>query len=275
LKLGLAVAPEKASPLAFVVFRDKLEIILEKASRLGYDGVELALASSEEIDIKELKELLNVFKLELPVISTGRVFAECNVSLSHPKDEIRNKAIEIMKSLIDVASEFNSKVNIGRVRGMVNGGEREAVKKRFIDTVSLLLGYAKEKRVELIIEPINRYETDFINTIEEGLEIIKQFNKLGFDNIGLMPDLFHMNIEEKNIEESLKMANNRISYIHFADSNRYAPGDGHLDFISIINTLKQINYNGYITLEILPKPDPEIAASRGIKFLKGIMGNQR
>lgn len=274
MKIGLAVAPEKASPLAFVVFRGRLVNVLEKVAGFGYQGIELALASSEEIDIKELRDLLVRFKLELPVISTGRVFAECKVSLSHPEEEIRNRAIEIMKSLIDVASEFRSKVNIGRIRGIVDGEERELVERRFINTVAQLLEYAKNKEVELIIEPVNRYETDFINTVEEGLEIIEEFNRLGFSNLGLMPDLFHMNIEEKSIEESLKLAGNKISYIHFADSNRYAPGNGHLDFISIINTLKEIGYDGYITLEILPKPEPEIAASKGIEFIRNIIRSQ-
>ena len=271
MKLGLAVAPEKATPLAFVVYRGKIENILDKVSRLGYNGVELALASSEEINVKELKELLNHFKLEIPVISTGRVFAEYNVSLSHQKTEIRERAIELMRSLIDIASEFNAKVNMGRIRGIIDGEEREAVEERFIETTSILLSYAREKRVELILEPINRYETDFINTLQEGLDLIEKFNGFGFNNIGLMPDLFHMNIEERNIIESLKMAKDKISYIHFADSNRYAPGQGHLDFRSIINTLKDIGYDGYVTLEILPKPDPDTSASIGIKFLKSIV----
>lgn len=271
MKIGLAVAPEKATPLAFVVYRGRIKDILEKVSKLGYDGVELALASNEEIDIKELKELLNSFDLEIPVISTGRVFAEHKVSLSHPDLEIRNRAIEVMLSLIDIASEFGSKVNIGRVRGFINAEEREIVEGRFIETTSHLLSYAKRMKVELILEPINRYETDFINTLQEGLELIERFNKLGFDNIGLMPDLFHMNIEEKDITESLKIAKEKISYIHFADSNRYAPGQGHLDFKSVINTLKEIGYNGYVTLEILPKPDPDTAASIGIDFLRDIM----
>ncbi len=271
MKLGLAVAPEEASPLAFVVLRGKLEIVIEKAADLGFDGIELALAGPEEVDVKMLKNLLNNFRLEIPVISTGRVYAERKLSLSHLDPEIRYRAREVIKSFIDIASEFNARVNIGRVRGMVNGGVRVDVEARFVETMIYLLNYARSKGVEIIIEPINRYETDFINTLEEGLEYIKRFNEMGFDNIGLMPDLFHMNIEEKDILESLNLSKDKISYVHFADSNRYAPGYGHLNFPSIIKTLEDINYDDYITLEILPKPDPEMAASKGIQYLKGLM----
>ncbi len=271
MKLGLAVAPEAASPLAFVVLRGKLEIVIEKAADLGFDGIELALADPKEVDVKMLKDLLNNFRLEIPVISTGRVYAERKLSLSHLDPEIRYRAREVIKSFIDIASEFNARVNIGRVRGMIDGEVRDNVEVRFMETIIYLLNYARSKGVELIIEPINRYESDFINTLEEGLEYIKRFNEMGFNNVGLMPDLFHMNIEEKDILESLNLSKDKISYIHFADSNRYAPGYGHLDFPSIIKTLKEINYDDYITLEILPKPDSVTAASKGVKFLKNIM----
>ena len=109
---------------------------------------------------------------------------------------------------------------------------------------------------------------DSINTLKEGLEVLK---KLDRENVKLMPDVFHMNIEEPSIEKSLIEARNKIGYVHFADSNRWAPGWGHLNFPKIVSTLKDIGYNGWITVEILPKPSSYEAAREAIKFLRNLI----
>jgi sugar phosphate isomerase/epimerase len=86
--------------------------------------------------------------------------------------------------------------------------------------------------------------------------------------MGILADTFHMNIEEPIIEESLKKYGDLIKHIHFADSNRWPPGYGHTDFKSIVETLKQIGYEGYISFEMLPMPDPDTAARQAIDFVK-------
>ena len=121
-----------------------------------------------------------------------------------------------------------------------------------------------EKNVILLLEPINRYETNLINTLDEGMEVI---NEIGSENLKLIPDTFHMNIEEKSFEESLIKAKSYVKYIHFADSNRLAPGRGHINFKSIIFTLEENDYMGAIGVEILPLPDDYNAARNSIEFL--------
>lgn len=265
MKLGLAIASEKALPSAFVVFRDKLERSIQKVARLGYEGVELALLDSSQVNLPEIKKWLKEYHLELPTISTGQVFADARLWLTHPEESIRKKAIERLKSLITLASEFGAMLNIGRVRGPLDEKDPEASKKRFIGGIRECGDFGKSLGVKIILEPVNRYEINFINSVPEGLEMLK---KIDHDNIYLMPDLFHMNIEDASIEANLKMTKHHLAYLHFADSNRLAPGDGHLDFPKIIHTLKDIGYTGFITLEILPHPDPDTAASRGIKYLR-------
>ena len=92
--------------------------------------------------------------------------------------------------------------------------------------------------------------------------------KIRHEQILLMPDLFHMNIEDASIYDNLKAAKDVTAYIHFADSNRWPPGDGHLDFSGIVDTLKEVGYDGFATLEILPYPDPDTAAIKGIQYLR-------
>jgi len=121
--------------------------------------------------------------------------------------------------------------------------------------------------VRLTLEPVNRYESNFINTLQEGAEFI---DRIGVSNIGLLADTFHMNIEEVSIYESIRQSKNYITHVHFADSNRWAPGYGHLDFQKIVETLKEINYQGYISAEILPLPDQDSAAEMTIKTLNQV-----
>jgi sugar phosphate isomerase/epimerase len=91
---------------------------------------------------------------------------------------------------------------------------------------------------------------------------------LDCDNVGLMLDLFHMNIEDASIEEGLRLAGDRLWHVHIADSNRLYPGSGHLDFDSIFATLEDMGYQGYVSAELLPLPDPDIAAQKIIDFLR-------
>ena len=97
------------------------------------------------------------------------------------------------------------------------------------------------------IEPLNRYETDFINTVDEGLYLCSLINH---SHIGLLLDVYHMNIEEKNINESIKSAKNKLFHFHVAENDRGIPGSGTLDFDSIFETLKEINYSANVTLEM-------------------------
>ena len=128
--------------------------------------------------------------------------------------------------------------------------------------------FAKEYNIRLTLEPVNRYESNFINTLNEGIELIK---RVGASNLGLLADTFHMNIEEVSINDSIIQAKDYITHVHFADSNRWAPGCGHLDFAQIVQTLKKIGYQGYVSAEILPFPDPDSCARITAETLNKIL----
>lgn len=265
MKIAVAIASENALPSAFVVFRG-LENSIRKVSQLGYDGIELALLDKNQIDVNKIKELIEKYNLEIPVISTGQVFADLKLWFTSPDPKKRRKSVEVFKGMVDIAAQFGAMVNIGRVRGFIAEGETvEIAEKRFKEVVSQILNYASKSDVKLILEPVNRYEINFINNLDEGVDLIK---KLGIKGLGLMPDVFHMNIEDPSIEGNLKKYIDYIDYIHFADSNRLAPGWGHLDFGSIVKALNDVNYSGWVSVEILPKPDPDSAAKKSIEHLR-------
>lgn len=269
MKIGLAIAPENASPLAFVVYRDRLEIALEKAARLGYDGVELALRDAAEVDPERLGALLAQHGLELPAISTGRVFSEGQVWCTHPDPSVRQRAVETIKGLVALAGRFGARVNLGRVRGPIPEGQtREAAQERFLECLRECAGYAATLGVELLLEPVNRYEINYINSVPEALEVLQA---AGCPNVRLMPDVFHMNIEDGSIPGSLIRAGEAIGYVHVADSNRRAPGQGHLNLPEVLMTLEALGYRGYVTAEILPHPDPDTAARAAIRYLRALL----
>jgi 5-keto-L-gluconate epimerase len=269
IRIGLAIAPEHALPTAFVVFRDRLVVGIEKAARLGYDAIELALADANECDVAEIKRLLDNHRMSLAAISTGRVFAERKVWMTHPDAAIRRRAVAVVNGLVDLAAVFGSRVNLGRARGFVHEGEtRAAAEARFVTCIRACADHAALLGVEILLEPVNRYEINFINSVTEGIALAKTIDRA---NVRLMPDVFHMNIEDVSILGSLEQAGPLVGYVHFADSNRWAPGQGHLDFPAIVSTLRKMHFDGYVTVEILPHPDPDTAATQAIAYLRTLI----
>ena len=264
MKLAVAIAHENAAPSAFVVWRGFRESV-RKAAEFGYHGVELALRTAADINPDELAGLLSKWKLEVGSISTGQVFSGSGLYFTHQDQAVREKAVDTFKNLILLAKDFGRMVNIGRARGFVAPNQsREAAEKLFIDTAERICEIAAQHGVTMVLEPVNRYETNFINKLDEGSELV---SKLKYGNMGLMPDVFHMNIEEAGLGASLRRNAPLIRYIHFADSNRLAPGQGHLNFDEVFDSLKTIGFNGWAAVEILPEPDPDTAAEQAARFI--------
>jgi|ERR1035438_476389 sugar phosphate isomerase/epimerase len=265
MKIGIAVASREALPSAFVVFRDDLCHCVNRAAALGFDGVELALLRADEVNVPHMKERLSATGLEIPCISSGQVFAADHLYFTHPDPNIRSAAVDRIIGMIQLAAEFGARVNTGRVRGIIHEGEAVGTaKQRYLTCLHRCADVAEKVGVELIVEPVNRYEVNFINSCAEGLELIKES---GRQCVKLMPDLFHMNIEDASFREAFESARDFISYVHVADSNRLAPGWGHMPFDEILGILRDIAYDGYLTAEILPKPEPDLAAAQAATFL--------
>ena len=220
-------------PNAFVVFRGVKESII-KAHELGYDGVELALKRPDEVSKDELNQWLRENSLEVSAISVDRSLRQ-GISTS-PMRTRRNRA-ELYKSFcgfIDLASDFGGLVNIGRTRGPIDGRDPAFAEELFLDMAYKVADHAEKRGVELILEPVNRYEIDFINNLDECSALLKKIDR---KNFVMMPDVFHMNIEDDHIGDSFIRNKEYVRYVHFADTNRHAPGDGHMDWDEIFSSL--------------------------------------
>ncbi len=266
MKIGLAVSTVDALPSAYVVYRDDLCRCIERCADLGYDGVELALRDTSQVQVQQIKQRLAATGLQVPCISTGQVFAADHLSFTHPDVVVRDRAVERIIDMIRLASEFNAKVNIGRVRGMIHAEDGpDMARQLYIGCVCRCADIAEPLGVELLVEPVNRYEVNFINNCTQGLELVRES---GLRGVRLMPDTFHMNIEDTSFRDALLLARDFIGYIHVADSNRLAPGWGHIPFDEIFGVLGNIGYNDWVTVEILPEPDPDSAAQQAVQFLR-------
>ena len=266
IKISVAVADANALPSAFVVWRG-IEESIRKAADAGYDGIELALKQPDEVNAADLDRWLQRERLSVSCISTGQVFAGLGLRFTDTDASKRKQVQSIFESFIDMATDFSGLVNIGRVRGSLDD-DPEGARSRFLDMARRLSDYAARKNVTLLLEPVNRYEIDFIHSVEEGAELMATVNR---PNMKLMPDVFHMNIEDRTIGGELEKYHTQVGYVHFADSNRQAPGWGHTDFHEILASLKRIEYDGWASVEILPIPDPDSAARQAISYLRPLV----
>jgi len=251
-------------PLALLsgTFEEKVA----KAARMGYRGIEFMARDPAKLDWAWIKKTVQNAGLEVPQVVTGELFGADGLCLVTADEELYRRAEERTRSVIDLAAYLGAMVNIGRLRGQLrllgNVADPYGIAVERLRRVAL---YAAERGVKITLEPLNRYESDFIPNAFEGRRFIEA---MGCDNVGLMLDLFHMNIEDASIEEGLRQAGELLWHLHIADTNRRYPGSGHMDYDSIFATLREMGYEGYVSAEMLPLPDPDTAAQKTIEFLR-------
>ena len=263
MKLSIVVSTQPAS-FSALAYQGDLERNIANITELGYDGVELAVRDPDILDLPALEATLGASQLTVPAIGTGQAYGEEGLSLTSPDPGIRRKAIERIKAQMRLADRLGAVVILGLIRGKTTAGDKSGkVEQWLIDG----LKECAENRdaVRLAIEPINRYETDLVNTVASGLKLLDRVNR---ENVGLLLDTFHMNIEEPNLTASIEKSWERLFHFHIADSNRWYPGAGHIDFGEILETLDQISYSGFVSAEILPLPDPDTAAEKTIENMR-------
>jgi 5-keto-L-gluconate epimerase len=269
VKIAFSISPEKSS-FSPLLFAGDLYKGLLAAKDLGYDGVELSLRDSKELEQEKIIKTLEKLDLKVFSIATGQSYFNDGFSFSSDDKELRKNAIERMKGHIDFAQALNCSLIVGGILGniKVKFGQGYEVEKKVTDCFCQCLEYAKEKNVIILFEPINLYLTYFVCTLDEGADFIKH---LGYENLELIPDTHHMHMEEKSVEQSLINHINLFHYIHFSDSNRQAPGFGNINFQNVVDTLKQQKFNGVISFEVLPVPDDMTAAKQAIDYLKFLL----
>ncbi|HOC88087.1 MAG TPA: 5-keto-L-gluconate epimerase [bacterium] len=262
-RLSIVLSLQPAS-FAAMVYRGGLEEDLGRIKALGYDGVELAIRDPGLLDRGRVLSALDAAGLPVPAIGTGQAFGEEGLSFTDPDRTVRARAVARMHAHVPLAQKLGAVLIIGLIRGRSAGALAAAEAEELIlGAVQDIAGGHPEQK--FAIEPINRYETGFINTVDAGLRFL---DRLKLENVGLLLDTFHMNIEEPSMTQSISMAGERIFHFHIADSNRWHPDAGHIDFGAVIEALDRAGYRGWLSAEILPLPDADSAARSTIVHMR-------
>ncbi|MCK4794056.1 MAG: sugar phosphate isomerase/epimerase [Desulfobacteraceae bacterium] len=200
--------------------------------------------------------------LKISAVGTGAGKVLQQLHLTSPDKDVRRRAGEFIHNMIDFAGRLKAPVIIGSMQGqIVEGVERQQALAWLSKSLEDLGQHADELGVRVLLEPLNRYETNVINRLADGVDLV---SSLTCESVFLLADLFHMNIEEKSIAEAIRAADKYIEFVHFSDSNRRPVGMRHTDLRAVANALQEINYDGYLSAEALCYPDPDGAAAQTI-----------
>jgi sugar phosphate isomerase/epimerase len=269
MKISLAIpTPDVNVDLPVALLTGTFEERLEKALRLGYNGVELMVARPADLNAAEISRLINNRALQVSAVSSGAVYMMDRLTLLAADKSASSRAEARLLELVDFAAKVAAPlVTIGGFRGRLAWAGDETAEKRFMEIIQQACNHAANRKVLLAIEPLNRYETDLIRTVSEALVLIE---KIDSPVLGLLIDTFHANIEEPHPIDSFRQAMQarRLFHVHLGDSNRQPPGYGHFDFSAMVQVLRETGYSGYLSAELLPYPNPDLAAAMTIHFMR-------
>jgi sugar phosphate isomerase/epimerase len=258
------VAEARGGPF---VFWDDLPGAAKLAAELGFDAIELFAPGPEAVDPKALKRLLVDHNLTLAAVGTGAGWVKHKLNLTLADAGARRRARDFIRSIIELGGPLGAPAIIGSMQGRhsVDGVDQPTARAWLAEALEELGDFARQYNVPLIYEPLNRYETNMVNTVEQGTTLLAG---LSTRNVRLLADLFHMNIEEVDVAEALRVGRDAIGHVHYVDSNRRAAGYGHLEFEPITAALAEIGYAGYASAECLPWPDGVSAARQTIEAFR-------
>jgi D-psicose/D-tagatose/L-ribulose 3-epimerase len=239
-----------ANTLIWVLsFSEKDLSLLDKMSGMGFEVIELTPGNEfRKVNPDKLRKKLGDTGLEAS--ACGSLDAATDISSADP--DVRKKGIEFMKEYSDWVSRIGAHIiggplfsELGKKRSLPDK-ERKAEWDRSADSLKRIGDDAARKGVVIALEPINRFEIDMINTAEQAFAMCEQVNH---PSIKMMLDTFHMNIEELNIGNAIRMSKKHLVHLHTCSNNRGIPGKGHIPWGEVKQALADIDYNGYGVIE--------------------------
>ncbi len=256
---------------------EPIEDTLATLAKQGYDAIEM-FGEPNEVDTKKVLDSLNSYGLSVCGVtgmwgSISRDGWKRKLLSSDPKLVQGSEQYVIdcleMCSILD-GHEMNICLfaddgqGVDRTHRIVSANEKELFAAKAVPILRRLCRKARDYGIQLVLEPLNRYSTPYCATAKDAIAIAQQV-----DSLGALLDTFHMNIEEDLFEDAIQSSRKFLRHMHFADNNRKMPGFAHIDFSTIVKSLIQIGYNGYISFEPnLPDKNYEHATRFGLDFIK-------
>lgn len=239
-------------------FGDDKLFLAKHVADLGFDVLEICIENPDLVSVSAVREAAEGAGVGVSVC--GAFGPDRDVS--HEDPEVRRQGLDYLKFCVDLASEVGSPNVIGPMYSATGKArilpedEREHQRVWAAESLREAADYAGERGVGLAMEPLNRFETDLVNTVEQGLELC---NRIGLDNVGLLLDTFHMNIEEKSIPDAIRLAGPRLFHFHACENDRGAPGSGHVEWAGVFPALTDAGFDGMVVIESFTPEIREIA----------------
>lgn len=233
----------------------------------GFDLIEIALENASDLDPGRTAELLSGLGLGATVCAA----MSPERSLVRDDPAVTDSTTSYLQACIDLAARLASAPSAGVVGGPIYAPvgetwrtteqERRQLIDRLVGNLRPLAAYAGERGVRLAIEPLNRFETSLLNTIEQVLEVVE---RVANPACGVLADTFHMNIEEKSVSQAVKAAGAHLVHVQACGNDRGTPGDDHLDWGTFANALTGAHYRGVICIESFTPDNQSIARAASI-----------
>ena len=236
---------------------DRIHLVKHVAD-LGFDALEICVEDPTRVSAPTIREAAEEAGTGLSVC--GAFGPDRDVS--HEDSERRQIGIDYLKFCVDLAAEIGSSNVVGPMYSatgktrLLSEGQREQQRDRAARSLRDAGFYAAERGVGLAVEPLNRFETDFVNVVEQGLDLCE---RIGLENVGLLLDTFHMNIEEKSIPDAVRAAGSRLFHFHACENDRGAPGSGHVEWEGVFSALRAVGFDGMVVIESFTPEVEEIA----------------
>ena len=244
-------------------FSSKSFDLLRKAKDIGYDVIEIAVEDRELIDWVSLKKAAQ--EVGLKVTISGAFGMDRDISSD--RVEIRANGLSYIIDCLEIANDMESPVfggplysAVGKTR-LAPPAQKAQERLWCLENLHQATKRAQELGVILALEPLNRFETDMINTVDQAIDLVDEVNS---DYLKILLDTFHANIEEKNIPASIAKLGDRLVHIQANESDRGTPGTGHLDWQGMRSALDDIGYQGSLVIETFGAPSKELARAASI-----------
>jgi D-psicose/D-tagatose/L-ribulose 3-epimerase len=265
---------------------DELKHLAPHIAGLGFDWLEVPIEALDDLDFKQGAEILRENNLSVSVCAAMGPDRD----LIHPDADIRENGMDYLRQCIEATKTLGGTNLVGPLYSAVGRTWQSTPEERardldlLVDNLSALSNYAGDRGVVLCVEPLNRFETSFMNLAEQVIEVV---DRVDHPACQIMLDTFHMNIEEKSLGNAIRAVGPRLKHLHSCENDRGAPGSGNVDWEDVKQAIKDIQYDGPVVIEsFTPKvisiaraaaiwrpleSSPDYLATNGLKFLKGLL----
>ena len=237
-----------------------VEELFSKISEIGFDAVEIAVEDPSLIDVETVRLALQ--KYNLKAVVCGAFSSARDLTSEDP--EVHQNCFKYIETCLDLCVSWGASIfagpmyaAVGKAR-MVSAQQREKEWKLAVANLRIVCDMAADRGVKLAIEPLNRFESDLVNTAED---VVRLVNDIDHPSAGILLDGFHMAIEERNVESAIRLAGEKLLHLQVSENYRGSPGTGQTPWNAYKAGLEAINYKGIVSIESFTPANQDLAAA--------------